>query len=396
MYKSKILISAIVVSLFFGGSAVNAGLQGTLDTELTSLIKKTEPYLVTVKGDGEWRNLIATGIVYNEEGYVITSSQTYKASQFEVSFAGGETYKAEPVGVDKETGLALLKIKGKTKFQVPQWGSTSSLKAGDWVLFVGNSYDQPSSVNIGTYRGMDDEGFLELSMNVGPGSSGGAVLNTDGEVVGVLIALEFSKNPMALLKHGMNFGDYYVLGRSERSDETALAIPIDQTDAIVKQLVDYGKVKRGFLGISQKNLTEQEKKDHNIDGGVLIVDVVDDSPAEEAGLREDDIITEINDKKIDETSDLYYEVRSRKPGDKITIAYIRDNEKSKVDVELAESRQDYFLGSLDLQNFMPKLKVNNKLDLPLTDGLEEQMKLLEDELDKLRLEFEELKTDLKK
>ncbi|UCC79842.1 MAG: trypsin-like peptidase domain-containing protein, partial [Candidatus Zixiibacteriota bacterium] len=155
MYKLKIFVLAIIVAFILNGSSVNAGLPGSLDKELTALIENTEPYLVTVRGDGTWRNLIATGIVYNQEGYVVTSSPAYMASDFEVTFAGGETYNAEPVGVDHETGLAVLKIKGKRQFQVPPWGTSSKLNEGSWVLFVGNSYDKPSSVNIGTYSGRD-------------------------------------------------------------------------------------------------------------------------------------------------------------------------------------------------------------------------------------------------
>jgi S1-C subfamily serine protease len=395
LYKFKIFISAILVTFVLSGSSVNAGLLGSLDKELASLIEKTEPYMVTVKGDGIWRNLIATGMVYNKEGYVITSSPAYMATDFEVTFANGETYKAEPVGVDHETGLAVIKIKGKRQFEVPGWGSISTLNKGDWVLFVGNSYDKPSSVNIGTYGGKDDDGLLELNLNVNPGSSGGAVLNTDGEVIGILVALEFSPSPAKFLPYELYIGNHYLFKGAGRSRETALAIPIEQARDIVEQLIEHGQIKRGFLGINQKNLTDEEKEENNIDAGVFITDVVDDSPAEVAGLRKDDIITEVDGKPIEGTSDLYHKIRSHEPGDEITVTYIRRGEKRKVEVELGESQHDYFLGSLDSDKILPKLKVNNKLLLQDSEDLQDELERLKDEFDKLRIELDELRKDLK-
>ena len=395
MYKFKIFISVILATFVLSGSSVNAGLLGSLDKELTSLIEKTEPYMVTVKGDGIWRNLIATGIVYNKEGYVITSSPAYAAADFEVTFANGETYEAEPVGVDHETGLAVIKIKGKRQFEVPGWGSISTLNKGDWVLFVGNSYDKPSSVNIGAYGGKDDDGLLELNLNVNPGSSGGAVLNTDGEVIGILVALEFSPAPAKFLPYELYIGNHYLFKGAGRSRETALAIPIEQAKDIVEQLIEHGQIKRGFLGINQKNITDEEKEENGIAGGIIITGVVDDSPAEGAGLREDDIITEIDGKPIEGTSELYRKIRSHEPGDEITVTYIRRGEKRKVEVELGESQHDYFLGSLDSDKILPKLKVNNKLLLQDSENLKDELERLKDEFEKLRIELDELKKDLK-
>jgi len=395
VYKDRFIIPFILLILVLSGSSVNAGLKESLNKELTSLIEKTEPYLVTVKGDGIWRNLIAAGIVYNEEGYVITSSPAYPAADYEVNFANGETYDAEPVGVDHETGLAVLKIKGKRQFQIPTWGSLSSLNEGDWVLFVGNSYDNPSSVNIGTYGGKDDDGFLELNLNVNPASSGGAVFNADGEVIGILIPFESSPGLVEFYRKSMNLEDRHIFISAARSDEKTLAISADQAKEIAEELIEYGENKRGFLGIGQKDLTNSQKKEYDIEGGVLITDVVDDSPADDAGLREDDIIIEIDGRTIEGTGDLYRRIRSYKPGDEISITYIREGDKKKVDIELGESKHDYFLGSLDSDKIFPKLKAA-KLLLPDAEDLEDELRRLKDEFEKLRLELDELKDNLKK
>ena len=173
-------------------------------------------------------------------------------------------------------------------------------------------------------------------------------------------------------------------------------MPIDQAKDIVEELIDQGEIKRGFLGINQKNLTDDQKQENNIDGGIMVTDVVDDSPADDADLREDDIIIKIDGKEIAGTGDLYSTVRSHKPGDKVSITYIRAGKTGTVDVELGESKRDYFLGSLDSDKILPKLKINNKLDLPHIENLEEELQSLKDELEKLRYQLDGLKDDLKK
>ena len=215
-------------------------------------------------------------------------------------------------------------------------------------------------------------------------------MNTDGEVVGILVAMEFSPGHANLWK-SMNFGDYYLYNRADKSDESALALPIGQAKEVAEQLIKNGEIKRGYLGISQTNLTDREKEENRIDGGVVIVDVADNSPADEAGLREDDIITEIDGKKIDGTGDLYRIVRSHKPGDRITITYLRDGDRGTVVADLGESERDYFLGSMDYSKILPKLKVNNKLKIPNNVDLEEELEQLKNELNQLRSEFEDLK-----
>lgn len=395
MYRFKNIILLILSAIFLGGSVAQAGLSGALKKQLTSLIDQTKPYLVTVKGESTWRNLIATGIVYNEDGFIVTASPALMASDFEVTFADGETYKADAVGIDHETGLAVLKIKSDKKFKVPDWNYASQLKKGDWVLFVGNSYDNPSSINIGTYLGKDEDGLLELGLNVSPGSSGGAVLNIDGEMVGILIAMEYSENPTRVFTSPKGLSsDYNLFSMPRKSDENALAVPLDKAKDIADQLIANGEIKRGYLGISQKNLSNDQKLDNKIEGGVEVVEVVNDSPADKAGLRKDDVITEVDGSPLRGTSELYREIRSHKPGDKITLTFIRNGETREAGVELGESPNDYFLGSLNFANLPPNLKVAKTLTLPKSGDLQKELADLKDEIAKLRMEFDDLRSNL--
>ncbi len=397
--KLKILTAAlIIISISVGGTSYS-GVLKSLDDELTSLVDKTEPYLVTVKGKGAWRNLIATGIVYDKRGYVITSSHAYSADEFEITFKDGAVFPAEKIGVDHQTGLAVLKIE-YDDLKPPEWGSTPKLRDGAWIMVVGNSYGIPATVNFGTFSGRTDEGFLQLSADVKPGASGGAVLNTDGEIVGILIARETdsrrtiqSSTRDDLLRSyvgSLKFSD--LMGKSE---DRAIAIPIEMVIDVVDQLIESGEVKRGFLGISQKNLSSSEREEYDLRGGVLVIDVVEGSPAEEAGLEEGDIITAVEGKPIRNTSDLFSLIRSHKPGDRVAITYYRMGEERTTEAILETADDIGLFGRWKIREIVPKLNVDNRLRLPDMTDLKEDISRLKEELDHLRSELEELRIKLK-
>jgi serine protease DegQ len=376
-----------------------AGVLKSLDEELTSLVEKTEPYLVTVRGQGPWKNLIATGIVHDNEGYLITSSRVYDADHFEVRFKNGESYPAEKIGVDRQTGLAVLKI-DVGDLKEPRWGEASGLKDGAWILVVGNSYGIPATVNFGILSGRTDEGFLELGVDVSPGSSGGAVLDTDGRVVGVVIAVEtdlesFADDSVRNAYLQSMYSAKRFPGLSRKSENKAIAVPAEQVKDIADQLIKYGEVKRGFLGISQRNLPAERRREYGIEHGVLVVEVVEDSPAEKAGLKEGDIILAVGDDSIENTAELFDLIRSQRPGDKVTILYYRDGEKSKADVTLAKAKEDLLLGAWDIRGLFPKIKADSRLMLPDMGGIKDEISRLESEIDEIRKEIEELRKELK-
>ncbi len=397
--KLKILTAAlIIISISVGGTSYS-GVLKSLDDELTSLVDKTEPYLVTVKGKRAWRNLIATGIVYDKRGYVITSSHAYSADEFEITFKDGAEFPAEKIGVDHQTGLAVLKIE-YDDLKPPEWGSTPKLRDGAWIMVVGNSYGIPATVNFGTFSGRTDEGFLQLSVDVKPGASGGAVLNTDGEIVGILIAretdsrrtIQSSTRDDLLRSYAGSLKFLDLMGKSE---DRAIAIPIEMVIDVVDQLIESGEVKRGFLGISQKNLSSSEREEYDFRGGILVIDVVEGSPAEEAGLEEGDIITAVERKPIRNTSDLFSLIRSHKPGDSVAITYYRMGEERTSEAILETADDVGLFGRWKIREIVPKLNVDNRLRLPDMTDLKEDISRLKEELDHLRSELEELRIKLK-
>jgi serine protease Do len=399
MNKSlRFFIVLLVFSLIILFETGTAGVLESLDEELTSLVEKTEPYLVTVKGQGSWKNLIATGIIYDDEGHVVTSSHVYDADQFEITFKNGTSYPAHKTGVDRQTGLAVLKVDGDN-LQGPRWGEASKLRDGAWILVVGNSYGTPATVNFGILSGRTDEGFLQLGVEINPGSSGGAVLDTDGRVVGVLIAVEAA--PEFLTSESIRnsyfqsmYGRAGFPGLLHRTENKAIAVPAEQVMRIVDQLVEYGEVQRGFLGISQRNLSETSRKEYGIEHGVLVVEVVEDSPADKAGLKEGDIILAVGGESIESTAELFNLIRSHKPGDKVLIAYYRDDQESKTEVTLEKAEENPLLGSWNVPRVMPKVNVDKNLILPDMGGLQEEIGRLDSEIGKIKKEIEELRERL--
>lgn len=399
--KRRLKIFAValtIISITIGGTAY-AGVLKSLDDELTSLVEETEPYLVTVKGRGPWRNLIATGIVYDKMGHVITSSHVYSADEFEITFKGGTTFSAEKIGVDNQTGLAVLKIESDD-LKPPKWGSIPELRDGAWIIVVGNSYGIPATVNIGTFSKPADEGFLQLSVDVSPGASGGAVLNTDGKIVGILIAREANsrisiKSPLRDDLLRAYSGSMGFLDLMRKSGDKAIAIPIDMVTDVADQLIETGEVRRGFLGISQKNLSPSERAEFDLDGGILVIDIVEESPAEEAGLREGDIITAVEKEPIQNTSDLFSLIRSHKPGDRVAITYYREGDEKTTEATLDAVEDVDLFGRWKVREIAPKLNVDNRLLLPDMTDLKEEMSRLNRELDHLRDDLEKLQDRLK-
>ncbi len=396
--KLKIFtVSLTTILISFGGTAYSSILK-SLDDELTLLVEETEPYLVTVKGKRAWRNLIATGIVYDKEGHVITSSHVYGAGEFEITFKDGTSFIAEKIGIDHQTGLAVLKIDSDA-LNPPKWESTPELRNGAWIVVVGNSYGIPATVNIGTFSKRTDEGFLQLSVDVRPGASGGAVLNTEGKIVGILVAREADSRKTIQSSASDQFLQSYagsqLFDLMRKSGNSAIAIPIEMVSDVVDQLIETGEVKRGFLGISQKNLSSSERKEFDLQGGVLVIDVVEDSPAEEAGLEESDIITAVEAEPIRNTSDLFSRIRSHKPGDRVTITYYRRGEEQTTEAILETADDVGLFGKWKIREIAPKLNVDYRLRLPDNTELKEDISRLNKELDRLRDDLEELRNGLK-
>jgi Do/DeqQ family serine protease len=276
-----------------------------------------------------------SGVILTSDGYIVTNNHVIeKADEIQVTLNDNRVFNATLVGADSNTDLALIKIEGD-EFPVIPMGNSDELKLGEWVLAVGNPFNLTSSVTagvvsaksrkIGIYEGGESiESFIQTDAAINMGNSGGALVNVRGELVGINAALESPTGTYA----GYGF-----------------AIPTTIVKKVVADLKEYGTVQRAMLGIMGGDVLQMRQDERNKDldlgdaiDGVYISGLVDGGGALAAGIKEGDIITAINGKKIKTMNELQEYIVQYRPGDKVTVTVLRDNKEKKFEVELKNSR----------------------------------------------------------
>ncbi len=275
-----------------------------------------------------------SGVILTSDGYIVTNNHVIEdADEIEVNLNDSRTFQATVIGADPTTDLALIKIEGD-EFPVIPMGDSDNLKLGEWVLAVGNPFNLTSTVTagvvsakarkLGIYDAKESiESFIQTDAAINMGNSGGALVNTRGELVGINSALE---SPT---------GTYTGYG---------FAIPTTIVRKVVADLKEYGTVQRALLGISGGNLAdvrqleENRNKDFGALDGVYVSDVQDGGGALAAGLQGGDIIVSVNDRKIKTMAELQETIAQYRPGDKVSVTYLRDKKEKKVNVTLMNSK----------------------------------------------------------
>jgi S1-C subfamily serine protease len=286
----KSLIPLFAAALIIFPANVEAGVLESLDNELTSLVALAEPFLVTVecRFNSNDNVYVGSGFLIDDEGYIIsTTTVVGEAEAAKIIFKDGASYDAQIVGKDYHTGLALLQIEPVNR-QIPVIGDSYDIREGSWVFVIGNSFEIPNAVNLGVYSGLTDEGFLQLSVQTGPGGSGSAVFNTKGELIGILVAQASETVSLNLPSRSDSAWISKARGpegkTSPKTSETlgidlpssgiSLALPAAKLESIVNQLKETGEAKHGFFGIRQKALSAAKKEEFGLTCGVEIVEVL--------------------------------------------------------------------------------------------------------------------------
>lgn len=278
---------------------------------------------------------LGSGVIISADGYIVTNNHVIEgAEKLEVTLNDNTTYNATIVGTDPNTDLALIKIDAK-KLHVIPLGNSDNLKVGEWVLAVGNPYGLTSTVTAGIVsakarniskisqgRTMGIESFIQTDAAINSGNSGGALVNLNGELVGINTAI-FSRT-----------GSYVGYG---------FAIPTSIVEKVTNDIKEYGMVQRAMLGISFAELTPKLVKEKNITAvnqGIYVASVEERSAAMEAGLQVGDVIIAINGTPTRSTAEMQEQMNKFRPGDKVAIKYIRDNKEYSVSVTLRNSQGD--------------------------------------------------------
>ena len=318
---------------------------------------------------------LGSGVIVSPDGYIITNSHVVKdADEIKVTLTDKREFIGKIIGSDLKTEIAVIKIDAKGLPTVP-WGNSDKLQVGEVVLAVGNPFGLNQTVTMGIVSALgranvgiaDYEDFIQTDAAINPGNSGGALVNVKGEVVGINTAIYSTS------------GGYQGIG---------FAIPSNMVKSIMESLIKRGKVVRGWLGVSIQKVTPELAKQFDLKDeiGALVGDVVENGPAEKAGLLRGDIIVEYDGKRIEEPYILRNMVANALPGEQHTAKILRDGTLRTMTITIGELPADALqpLESADFQNVLrgvsvqdmnpelaKKLKVPDKIKGVIISDIEE-------------------------
>lgn len=273
-----------------------------------------------------------SGVIISADGYIVTNNHVVAdADELTVTLNDNKEYSARIIGTDKASDLALIKIDGKNLPAITI-ANSDDIKVGEWVLAVGNPFNLTNTVTAGIVsakaRSLYQNGvesFIQTDAAINPGNSGGALVNTRGELIGI--------NAMLYSQTG-SFSGY------------GFAIPTSIMNKVMADLKQYGTVQRALIGIQGqdvKNYVDAKKdKGEDIDlgtmEGIYVAKVTEESAAEEAGMKEGDVITAIDGKPVNKMAELQEVLAKKRPGDKVTVTYLRDKKKATKTVTLKNEK----------------------------------------------------------
>jgi len=277
------------------------------------------------RGNSGGAQASGSGVIISSDGYIVTNNHVIENStEIEVVLNDRRSYEATLIGRDPSTDIALLKIEADSLKTIP-FGSSESLKVGEWVLAIGNPFNLTSTVTTGIVsakarninildaRKGAIESFIQTDAAVNPGNSGGALVNTNGELVGINTAIASETG---------QFAGY------------AFAVPTTIVKKVIADLKEYGRVQRAIIGISIADVTSEEARKNNLANlnGVVIKGVAENTAAHDSGLKEGDIILSINGKPTNTCPELQELVSTYRPGDKATIQYVHNGERKTTEI----------------------------------------------------------------
>jgi len=268
-----------------------------------------------------------SGVIFDaKNGYIVTNAHVVEnANEITVTLQDGRDLKAEVIGSDAPSDVAVLKVKPEGLSQIPL-GDSSKAEVGDFVVAIGNPFGLQHTVTSGIISGLSRSGinpdgyedFIQTDASINPGNSGGALVNLRGELIGI--------NTAILSRSGGNIG-------------IGFAIPVNMAHSVMDQLIRFGSVKRGQLGVSMYTVTADIAHSLGLPNavGALVSQVVEGSPAEKAGIRTGDVITAVNGQPVKSNSELRNTIGLLRVGDRVDIGLVRDGKPLKVTAVIADT-----------------------------------------------------------
>jgi serine protease Do/serine protease DegQ len=268
-----------------------------------------------------------SGVIFDAKaGYIVTNAHVVEnASEITVTLQDGRDLKADIVGSDEPSDVAVLKVKTDSLIQIAL-GDSAKVEVGDFVVAIGNPFGLQHTVTSGIISGLSRSGinpdgyedFIQTDASINPGNSGGALVNLRGELIGI--------NTAILSRSGGNLG-------------IGFAIPVNMAHSVMDQLIKYGSVKRGLLGVSMYTVTPDIAQSLGLANaqGALVSQVVDGSPAEKAGIHTGDVITAVNGLPVKSNGELRNAIGLMRVGDKVEIGLLREGKPLHVTAVIADT-----------------------------------------------------------
>lgn len=362
LFGIRVLLAQVMALLLLVASPnTNAALPG-IDSQggqlptLSPMLKRTMPAVVNIATSGRVKvrqsplfndpffrrffevpdqprerktSSLGSGVIVDaKKGYIITNNHVIaKADEISVTLKDGRSFKAELVGTDPETDVAVIKIKAN-KLTALQFANSDKLEVGDFAVAIGNPFGLGQTVTSGIVSALGRSGlgiegyedFIQTDASINPGNSGGALVNLRGELIGINTAI-FSQS-------GGNVG-------------IGFAIPINMANEVMQQLIQHGEVKRGHLGAQAQDITPDLAQAFNLkngDAGAVVTQVVASSAADKAGLKAGDILIEINAKPVRDATDVRNFIGLLRIGQKVEMLVIRNGQRKRLTAHVEEPK----------------------------------------------------------
>lgn len=309
-------------------------------------------------------SVLGSGVIVSEDGFILTNNHVVKGvDEIKVTLNDRREFEGKVIGTDPKSDLAVIKIDAKDLPSI-KIGDSDNLKVGEVVIAIGNPFGLSLTTTMGIVSALgrsnvgiaDYEDFIQTDAAINPGNSGGALVNIKGELVGINTAI-FSTS-----------GGYMGIG---------FAIPANMANSAMQSIVKHGKVIRGWLGVTIQTLTPELAKHFDIQAGkgALVTDVVNDSPAEKAGIQRGDLIVRLNEKEIKGSTHLRNVVGNRSPGTDLKATVIRDGKEVTLSVTLGEFPETSLAMGGEYSNVMKDVQVQEVTkDLRRSLGIPEKVK----------------------
>jgi Do/DeqQ family serine protease len=291
-------------------------------TYATQDVPRSFPFDFYGEGDGMEAPVrgSGSGVIFSDDGYIVTNNHVVaEAEEIDVVLQNKRKYRAEIVGTDPNTDLAVLKIDAEEELSYIRLGNSDDVQVGEWVLAVGNPFNLTSTVTAGIVSakarninllggGSAIESFIQTDAAVNPGNSGGALVDAEGKLVGINTA---------------------IASRTGSYTGYSFAVPVNITDKVVTDIIQYGEVQRGFIGVQIRDVNAElaESKDLEVLKGVYVMGLMENGAAKEAGIQEGDVIVALNDEPVSSVPELQEKVSLMRPGDEVEVTVMRDGKK---------------------------------------------------------------------